>query len=220
MSEDPRATSLDLARLRLEYRQRSLSEDEVDSDPFRLFLHWFNECLSAGAHEPNAMTLATCDAAGRPSARVVLLKGFDERGFVFFTNYQSRKALELEQNPHAALVFYWPELERQVRAEGDVARTSDAEADAYFASRPRQSQLGSAASPQSRVIPSRQVLEERERELDKQFPEGNIPRPAHWGGYRISPRRIEFWQGRPGRLHDRIEYLLEDGSWQIRRLAP
>ena len=213
--------SLDLSRLRLEYSRQSLSEAEVDPDPIRQFLLWFNECLKARAHEPNAMTLATCDASGAPSARVVLLKGVDERGFVFFTNYQSRKGRNLEENPRAALVFYWPELERQVCVEGDVARTSEAEADAYFARRPRESQIGSAASPQSQVIESRQVLEERARALQQQFLAGNIPRPPHWGGYRLKPRRIEFWQGRPSRLHDRIEYLLDNaGHWQIRRLAP
>lgn len=212
---------LDLARLRLEYTRNSLSETEVDPDPLRQFERWFNECLKARAHEPNAMTLATCDAKGAPSARVVLLKGVDELGFVFFTNYQSRKGRNLEANPRAALVFYWPELERQVCVEGEVARTSDAEADAYFASRPRESQIGSAASPQSQVIESRQVLEDRARALQQQFPTGNVPRPPHWGGYRLKPRRIEFWQGRPSRLHDRIEYLLDDaGNWQIRRLAP
>jgi pyridoxamine 5'-phosphate oxidase len=212
---------LDLARLRLEYSRHSLSVSEIDPDPIRQFQRWFNECLVARAHEPNAMTLATCDASAAPSARVVLLKGVDERGFVFFTNFQSRKGRNLEENPRAALVFYWPELERQVCTEGDVTRTSDTEADAYFASRPRESQIGSAASPQSQVIASRQVLEDRASALQQQFPTGSVPRPPHWGGYRLKPRRIEFWQGRPSRLHDRIEYLLDrSGQWQIRRLAP
>ena len=221
MSIDPIIAAADLARLRIEYQQRSLSETEVDSDPIRQFLRWFNECLAATAHEPNAMTLATCDADGTPSARVVLLKGVDSAGFVFYTNYLSQKARELEQNPRAALVFWWPELERQVRVEGQISKTTDAEADAYFASRPRDSQIGSAASPQSEVIASRQVLEDRARALREQFPAGNIPRPPHWGGYRLLPRRLEFWQGRLSRLHDRIEYVRDPASrWIIRRLAP
>ena len=211
----------DLARLHTEYRKRSLSEADVDPDPVRQFIVWFNECMSAGVHEPNAMTLATCDRQGVPSARIVLLKGVDQRGFVFFTNFQSRKGRELDGNPRAAMVFWWPELERQVQVEGQVVRTTDAEADAYFASRPRDSQIGSAASPQSQPIESRQVLENNAAALRERHPKGNIPRPPHWGGYRLTPHRIEFWQGRPSRLHDRIEYRLEEqGSWRIRRLAP
>lgn len=221
MPSEPIIAAPDLARLRIEYQQRSLSETEVDPDPIRQLLLWFNECLAAKVHEPNAMTLATCDATGAPSARVVLLKAVDSSGFVFFTNYHSHKAHDLEQNPRAALVFWWPELERQVRVEGDILKTTDAESDAYFATRPRDSQIGSAASPQSEVIASRQVLEDRARALHEQFPSGNIPRPPHWGGYRLGPRRLEFWQGRPNRLHDRIEYVRQDESrWLIRRLAP
>jgi len=220
MPSDPILSAADLARLRIEYQQRSLTETDVDSDPIRQFLRWFNECLSARAHEPNAMTLATCDASGAPSARTVLLKGVDT-GFVFYTNYLSHKARDLEQNPRAALVFWWPELERQVRVEGQISKTTEAESDAYFASRPRDSQIGSAASPQSEVIASRQVLEDQARALRERFPAGNIPRPAHWGGYRLLPRRLEFWQGRPSRLHDRIEYIRDPAShWIIRRLAP
>jgi pyridoxamine 5'-phosphate oxidase len=220
MQSDPIIAAPDLARLRTEYRHHSLSESKVDADPVRQFLVWFNECLAVKANEPNAMTLATCDAHGTPSARIVLLKGVDA-GFVFFTNYQSHKARDLAQNPRAALAFWWPELERQVRVEGDISKTTDAEADAYFSSRPRDSQIGSAASPQSEVIASRQVIEDRAGTLREQFPTGNIPRPPHWGGYRLLPRRVEFWQGRPSRLHDRIEYV-RDGSagWLIRRLAP
>lgn len=221
MSDDPTPAALDLARLRTDYRQRSLSEPEADPDPLRQFAAWFNECLAAKATEPNAMTLATCGADGAPSARIVLLKGLEGGAFVFYTNYLSQKSRDLEQNPRAALVFWWPELERQVRVEGDVSKTSDAEADAYFYSRPRDSQIGSAASPQSQVIASRKVLEDRMRELESSYPAGNVPRPPHWGGYRLSPRRLEFWQGRPSRVHDRIEYVRQaDSRWQIRRLAP
>jgi pyridoxamine 5'-phosphate oxidase len=213
--------SPDLSRLRIEYRQRSLSEDEVDPDPIRQFILWLNEAIAAQLPEPNAMTLATSTSNAIPSARMVLLKQVDERGFAFFTNYLSRKGRELEQNPVAALVFYWPELERQVRIEGQVARTSDQESDAYFNSRPPQSRIGSAASLQSQPIPSRQWLEERASRLWQEHPQGDIPRPPQWGGYRLRPQRIEFWQGRPSRLHDRIEYLLNaSAAWEIRRLSP
>lgn len=221
MSERPLQSYPDLSRLRMEYQQRSLSETEVDPDPLRQFVAWFQEALMAKAHEPNAMTLATGTPDGVPSARIVLLKGVDQETFVFFTNYLSRKGRELDQNPRAALVFYWPELERQVRVEGDVERTSAAESDAYFASRPPASRIGSAASDQSQPIASRDVLESRVKELRAQFPTGDIPRPPDWGGYRLRPRRLEFWQGRPSRLHDRIEYHREDSStWVVRRLAP
>jgi pyridoxamine 5'-phosphate oxidase len=221
MSEDPKPACPDFTRLRTDYRQHSLSESDVDPDPLRQFMAWFDEAVASNANEPNAMTLATCDANGAPSARIVLLKGLDGGSFVFYTNYLSQKSRDLAQNPRAALVFWWPELERQVRVEGDVSKTSQTEADAYFHGRPRESQIGSAASPQSQVIASREVLEERMRELKEQFPAGDIPRPPHWGGYRLAPRRLEFWQGRPSRLHDRIEYMRGAASrWQIRRLAP
>ncbi len=221
MPDNSTPQSLDLSRLRIEYMQRVLEEHDVDVNPIRQFLLWLNEAISAGAHEPNAMTLATCAPGGFPSARIVLLKGIDDRGFAFFTNYLSRKGRELDENPRAALVFYWPEVERQVRVEGDVSRTSRQESQDYFASRPAAARIGSASSPQSQVVESRQILEARERDLLKQYPDGNIPCPAHWGGYRVRPIRLEFWQGRPGRLHDRIEYLLQNQSnWLVRRLAP
>lgn len=211
----------DLSRLRLEYQQRSLTESDVDADPIRQFVAWFQEALNAKAHEPNAMTLATSTPDGVPSARIVLLKGVDGESFVFYTNYRSRKGRELDHNPRAALVFYWPELERQVRVEGDVDRTSAAESDEYFNSRPPASRIGSAASEQSRPIASRDVLEQQVNALRSQFPNGDVPRPVEWGGYRLKPRRLEFWQGRPSRLHDRIEYLREGGpAWVVRRLSP
>ena len=220
MAHNPLMTP-DFSRLRIEYQQRSLSETDVDPDPLRQFLLWLNEAVAAKANEPNAMTLATCTRDGIPSARVVLLKAVDDDGLAFFTNYLSQKARELESNPRAALVFWWPELERQVRIEGTISRTSAGESDRYFSSRPPAARIGSAASPQSQSVPSRLVLERRMQELLEQYPDGNVPRPGHWGGYRICPLRFEFWQGRPSRLHDRIEYLRGAASgWTIRRLAP
>jgi pyridoxamine 5'-phosphate oxidase len=213
-------TPPDFARLRIEYAQRSLSKSDVDPDPIRQFLLWLQEAINANAHEPNAMTLATCTRDGVPSARIVLLKGIDERGLAFFTNYLSRKARELEENPRAAVVFYWPELERQVRIEGMIVRTSAEESEKYFSNRPTSARVGSAASIQSEPVPSREFLEKKFEELLSQHPDGNIPRPPHWGGYRLAPTKFEFWQGRPSRLHDRIEYLLEDQRWNIRRLSP
>jgi pyridoxamine 5'-phosphate oxidase len=212
--------SPDFARLRIEYAQRSLSERDVNPDPIRQFLLWLQEAINSNAHEPNAMTLATCTRDAVPSARIVLLKTIDERGLAFFTNYLSRKARDLEDNPRAALVFYWPELERQVRIEGTTTRTSGEESDAYFKKRPTSARVGSAASSQSEPVPSREFLEQKFQELLNQHPDGDIPRPAHWGGYRVMPARFEFWQGRPSRLHDRIEYLLDAGRWSIRRLSP
>ncbi|MGE5609257.1 MAG: pyridoxamine 5'-phosphate oxidase [Bacillota bacterium] len=221
MAEGLEHSKVDLGALRIEYRQRSLSEQEVDADPLRQFASWLNEAIAVRAYEPNAMTLATCTKAGVPSARMVLLKSVDRSGFAFFTNYQSRKGNELEENPQAALVFYWPELERQVRVEGPAQRTSSEESDEYFRSRPVESRMGSAASAQSEVIDSRTVLEDRVKQLWQKYPQGDVPRPPRWGGYRVRPMRMEFWQGRESRLHDRIEYVRDGrGEWLIRRLSP
>lgn len=198
-----------------------LDEKNVDRDPIAQFRHWFDDAIASGSRLPESMTLATATPGGKPSARVVLLKQVDEAGFVFYTNYRSAKAKELETNPQAALVFYWVGLDRQVRVEGTVARVSSEESDQYFSTRPRASQLGALVSPQSEIIAGREVLEERLRELEKIYENREVKRPEHWGGYRLTPERIEFWQNRPGRLHDRIVYNLKpNGEWTIQRLAP
>jgi pyridoxamine 5'-phosphate oxidase len=199
----------------------SLSEDVFEKNPIKLFSRWFAEAQQAGLKLPEAMTLATVTEDGRAAARMLLLKQVDDLGFVFYTNYQSAKAHELEANPNAALVFHWAPLEHQVRVEGTVTRISAAESDAYFQTRPRESQIGALASPQSQVIESREVLENRAKEIEKAYEGQVIKRPDHWGGYRLKPNRIEFWQGRLGRLHDRLLYELQpDGAWTIKRLAP
>lgn len=210
-----------VAEMRKEYMRRGLSEDELNADPFRQFQMWFDQALAASLPEPNAMALATATRDGRPSARMVLLKGYDARGFVWYTNYESRKGGELEQNPRAALVFYWPELERQVRIEGDVTQLTGAESDAYFASRPRGSQIGAWASNQSQILTGREPLEQRAAELEAQYTGHEVPRPPFWGGFRLAPTLIEFWQGRPSRMHDRLRYRrLENGGWLVERLSP
>ncbi len=209
-------------RIRKEYRGRPLDEEALADSPFPLFQTWFEEAVAAGLTEPNGMTLATATRDGRPSARTVLLKSFADEAFTFFTNYESRKGRELLENPQAALVFWWVELERQVRIEGRVERVSAAESDAYYTDRPRGSQVGAWASPQSQVIPSRRFLEEAQARIEAESsPDEPLVRPAHWGGYRLIPEVVEFWQGRPDRLHDRMRYRADpDGRWQRERLAP
>lgn len=212
--------NMSLANLRKDYTLYDLSEKDVDADPLKQFQVWFNEALAANVAEPNAMILATATRDGRPSARTVLLKGFDKRGFVFYTNYESRKGLELAENPWAAVVFLWQEMQRQVRVEGQVERCSEKESDVYFRSRPLGSRLGACISPQSRVISGREVLETRLEELQGEVADREMARPPYWGGYRLRPTVVEFWQGRPSRLHDRLRYRLEDGRWVMERLAP
>ena len=208
------------ARLRKEYTRAGLTESDADTDPIAQFRRWFDTALGADLHEPNAMTLATATPEGRPSARIVLLKGFDERGFVFYTSYEGRKSEEIEANPRCALVFYWGELERQVRVEGGVSRIPEEESDEYFGSRPRGSQLGAWASEQSRPVERRDALEERLRNLEAEYEGREVLRPPFWGGYRIEPEVIEFWQGRENRLHDRLVYRRSGGSWRRERLQP
>ena len=210
----------EVADLRNEYSRAGLDESSLRPDPVAQFRGWFEDAIAADLHEPNAMTLATATPDGRPSARVVLLKGYDERGFVFYTNYEGRKGKEIERNPHVALVFYWGELERQVRIEGRASRVSESESDAYYASRPRGSRLGAWASEQSRPVEGRGVLEARLRELERDYEGENIPRPPFWGGYRVEPEAVEFWQGRENRLHDRLVYRRSDEGWEIERLQP
>ena len=215
------ASVTDLRRLRKEYTRAGLLETDADPNPIEQFRKWFDDALAANLHEPNAMTLATATLDGRPSARVVLLKGYDEKGFVFYTNYEGRKSWELEENPRCALVFYWSELERQVRIEGRAGRVSGEESDAYYRSRPRGSRLGAWASAQSRPVEDRGILEKRLRELEAEYEDREIPRPPFWGGYRVEPESIEFWQGRENRLHDRLLYRrLSGGGWRMERLQP
>jgi pyridoxamine 5'-phosphate oxidase len=198
-----------------------LHESEVEADPIVQFQKWFEQAVAAQAAYPEAMTLATATAEGKPSARIVLLKGVDERGFSFFTNYESRKGRELTQNPYASLAFWWSELERQVRIEGRVEKISAQESDEYFRTRPRGSQIGAWASAQSEVLPSREILEENVRVFEEKFGEGEIPRPQHWGGFRVIPHEVEFWQGRLNRLHDRMRYRMQtNGKWVVERLSP
>lgn len=210
-----------IADLRKDYTLKDLNEKEIDKNPFIQFKIWFNQSVAAQLPEPNAMTLATCTPDGKPSARMVLLKDIDERGFVLFTNYKSQKGQEISVNPQAALVFWWAELERQVRIVGTVEKISSAQSDSYFEVRPPFSRLGAWASNQSEVIANRDVLEAQLIEFQRQYENQEVPRPPHWGGFRVIPQEIEFWQGRSSRLHDRLRYtLIDNGNWKIERLSP
>lgn len=212
---------MSIADLRREYARARLDEAHVSPDPVVEFDRWFREAREAKVPEPNAMALATATRDGLPSVRIVLLKGFDERGFVFFTDYRSQKGLELEQNPRAGVVFFWPELERQVRISGTVSSVSREDSESYFRTRPRGSRLSAWVSHQSQVIDGRQGLEDRKRELERRFPTEDVPLPSYWGGLRIAPETVEFWQGRVDRLHDRIRYVREGKSgWRLERLSP
>ena len=209
-----------IAKLARDYPDKQLIERNAPRDPFRLFHHWFRQAVESSSLDPNAMTLSTVGTSGKPSSRMVLLKGLDQKGFVFFTNYLSRKGKDLKGRPFASLLFFWPELGRQVRVEGRVQRIRAAESEEYFHSRPRGSQFSAWASHQSRVIPNREVLEKQMRELEKQYQGNEIPRPPHWGGYRVLPGVIEFWSGRRNRLHDRLNYKKTGSGWTRQRLAP
>ncbi len=210
----------EIADIRKDYKQHSLNEADVAADPFEQFGRWWNDAIAAEVEEVNAMTLATASKDGIPSARIVLLKGYDEQGFVFFTNYESTKGKELMANPNAALVFFWRELERQVRIEGRVEKVSSEESDEYFHSRPEGSRIGAWSSPQSAIITNRTIIETNVTQYSKRFEGHEIPRPEHWGGYRVIPNKFEFWQGRSSRLHDRFQYIKDQEQWMRNRLAP
>jgi pyridoxamine 5'-phosphate oxidase len=210
----------EIANLRTEYRLKALSEADVKPDAMDQFTVWWNEALQSDIYEANAMTLSTADSKGKPSARIVLLKDYTKEGFVFFTNYESSKGKQLTENPATCLLFFWKELERQVRIEGTAEKIDAAESDAYFSSRPEGSRIGAWTSPQSQVIPDREFLENRYLEFADKYKTEKIDRPPHWGGYIVKPQKIEFWQGRPSRLHDRILYTKCENEWLIERLAP
>ena len=213
--------STDLATIRKDYRLQSLSEEDVDTNPIKQFEKWFQQALASGIEEPNAMTLATSTTDGKPSARIVLLKGIKDNGFVFFTNYESKKGKQIHDNPFAGIVFFWKELERQVTIQGEIKKVGGQESDEYFASRPLESRIGAWSSPQSQVIENREVLEKNVAYYSDKYQSQNIPRPSHWGGYILMPTLIEFWQGGAGRLHDRLQYSIDaTNSWIIKRLAP
>jgi len=217
---EPNHRSMSIADIRKEYMRESLNEQDVYADPFLQFGHWWKEAEEAEIDEVNAMTLATAGKDGIPHARMVLLKDYSDSGFVFYTNYMSQKGREMHENGYASLLFFWKELERQVRITGRVEKLDAAESDAYFRSRPESSRIGAWCSPQSEVIGSRELLEDNVKKYTSEFATGDIPRPPHWGGYRVVPFTIEFWQGRPSRLHDRIRYTRKEGVWVIERLAP
>jgi pyridoxamine 5'-phosphate oxidase len=210
----------DMSELRREYMVGGLGESDLLDEPVAMFRRWMRDAVTAGIHEPNAMVVCTVSPDGRPAARLVLLKGFDERGFVFFTNYDSRKGAELDANPACALLFPWHDVERQVRVEGTAARLSAAENEAYFATRPRAAQIGAWASPQSQVVTDRAELDKEYEEHAVRFGEGNVPIPPFWGGYRVAPDTVEFWQGRRNRMHDRLRYRRTAAGWTTERLAP
>ncbi len=210
---------IDLARLRRSYESAQLGEETLAADPIRQLERWLKDAQAAGVAEVNAMCVCT-DDNGSPSARMVLLRGLDERGLIFYTSYNSRKGRELEKNPRAAALFYWPQLERQVRVEGVTSRLSEDESDRYFASRPRGHQIGAWASEQSEIIEERGLLEQRARDYDARFEDQDVPRPHSWGGFVVKPSRFEFWQGRPNRMHDRLEYIASGERWTLRRLQP
>lgn len=209
-----------LQNLRQDYRAAELSEKDIVKNPIAQFEKWFADAVNAEIFEPNAMTLATADKSGRPNARMVLLKGFDDAGFSFYSNYLSQKGKEIKRNPLACLVFFWGELERQVRIEGKIEKLDKETSEAYFQSRPVGSQISAIVSPQSQVINDRDLLEKKVNELTTQYEGKTIPKPAHWGGYIVKPTSIEFWQGRSSRLHDRIKYTFVNNAWKIERLAP
>ncbi|HEY5464357.1 MAG TPA: pyridoxamine 5'-phosphate oxidase [Hanamia sp.] len=210
-----------IADIRKVYQLQSLLEKEVDANPVKQFETWWQQAIDSNIEEPNAMALSTSSISGKPSSRIVLLKGIKENGFVFYTNYDSRKGKEIEDNPFVSLLFFWKKLERQVRIEGKIKKISSSESDEYFSSRPRESRIGAWSSPQSTVIENREVLQQNVEKYNQLFGKGNIPRPDHWGGYLVEPNCIEFWQGRPGRLHDRLQYsLTKNNVWVIDRLAP
>jgi pyridoxamine 5'-phosphate oxidase len=206
--------------LRHDFSKQTLDEKDVHKNPIIQFSKWFTEAVDSKVNEPNAMTVCTATADGKPSARIILLRNFDDNGFVFYTNYNSRKGVEILKNPYAALLFFWPELERQVRVEGFLEKQSIEESDLYFKSRPRSSKLGAWTSSQSSIIESRKMLDEQYEKLSAKYPSEDVPRPEYWGGYVLKPSSIEFWQGRPGRLHDRILYTKKNEEWKIERLAP
>ena len=212
---------MDIASIRKEYQQKTLEKDTVLPHPVNQFRIWFEEALNADMPDPNAMVLSTVNKNNAPSSRVVLLKNLSDLGFTFFTNYESRKGTELLDNPNAALNFFWPQLERQVRVEGVIQKVSEEESDDYFNNRPKGSRIGALISPQSQVIPNREFLENLQKEYNDKFKaQDDVPRPSHWGGYRLKPNLVEFWQGRPSRLHDRLLYTVKNGNWSIERIAP